>query len=114
MPIFEGFVARLGHQMFFMEPLAYHTALMFERHGCAYSLGRTKMEWIHREFAPGGVLYHRLDGSTPFRRPGGEYTIRGRSWAIHDGILGERFYNVQMYKRVGVNVSVCTFPGSTW
>jgi len=66
MPLFEIFVSRLGHQMFFMEPLAYHNALLFERYGCAYSQGRAKMEWINREFAPGGTLYHRLDGATPF------------------------------------------------
>jgi hypothetical protein len=114
MPLFETFVSRLGHQMFFMEPLAYHNALMFERYGCAYSQGRAKMEWINREFAPGGVLYHRLDGSTPFRSPGAERTIRGRSWAIHDGLLGEPFTDVHMYKRVGLNADVHTFPSAAW
>jgi len=113
-PLFETFVSRLGHQIFFMEPLAYHNALLFERYGCAYSQGRAKMEWINREFAPGGVLYHRLDGSTPFRRPGAERTIRGRSWAIHDGLLSEPFENIHMYKRVGRNASVCTFPNGIW
>ncbi len=29
-----------------------------------------------------------LDNSTPFRRPAFASSIRGRSWAIHDGILG--------------------------
>jgi hypothetical protein len=113
-PLFETFVARLGHQMFFMEPLAYHTALLFERYGCAYSQGRAKMEWINREFAPGGVLFRRLDNSTLFRQLGAERMIRGRSWAIHDGILGERFSDAHMYKRVGVHAGVCTFPDSTW
>lgn len=114
MPLFEVFVSRLGHQMFFLEPLAYHNALLFERYGCAYSQGRAKMEWINREFAPGGSLYHRLDGSTPFRRPGAERTIRGRSWAIHDGLLGEPFTGIHMYKRVGINAGVCTFLNSVW
>jgi len=113
-PLFEAFVSRLGHQMFFLEPLAYHNALLFERYGCAYSQGRAKMEWINREFAPGGVLYHRLDNSTPFRCPGAERTIRGRSWAIHDGLLGEPFSDVHMYKRVGINAGINTFPGATW
>ena len=113
-PSFEAFVSRLGHQIFFMEPLGYHTALLFERYGCAYAQGRAKMEWINREFRPGGTLYHRLDNSTPFRRPGAEATIRGRSWAIYDGILGERFANVQMYRRVGVSANICTFPNATW
>jgi len=114
MPLFETFVSRLGHQMFFMEPLAYHNALMFERYGCAYSQGRARMEWINREFAPGGALYHRLDGLTPFRCPGAERTIRGRSWAIHDGLLGEPFNEVHMYKRIGVNAEIHTFPDGMW
>jgi hypothetical protein len=97
-----------------MEPLGYHTALLFERYGCAYAQGRAKMEWINREFRPGGTLYHRLDNSTPFRRPGAESTIRGRSWAIHDGILGERFTGIQMYRRVGIGANVCTFPNAVW
>ncbi len=113
-PIFEVFVSRLGHQIFFMEPLAYHTALLFERYGFAYSQGRAKMEWINREFGPRGELTGRLDGSTPFRRPSAQFTIRGRSWAIHDGILGERFTGMHMYKRVGINASICTFQEATW
>jgi hypothetical protein len=113
-PSFEAFVSRLGHQIFFMEPLGYHTALLFERYGCAYSQGRARMEWINREFRPGGTLYHRLDNSTPFRHPGAESTIRGRSWAIYDGILGERFTGAQMYRRVGVSANICTFPNATW
>ena len=113
-PSFEVFVARLGHQIFFMEPLSYHAALMFERYGCAYTLGRTKMEWINREFRPGGALHRRLDGSTPFRQPGAEKTVRGRSWAIHDGILGERFTDVHMYRRVGAESKIRTFPDAQW
>jgi len=113
-PIFETFVSRLGHQIFFLEPLAYHTALLFERYGCAYSQGRAKMEWINREFTPGGLLHRRLDGSTPFRQPDAYRTIRGRSWAIQDGILGEPYTDIRMYKRVGVNGSVCTFPHAIW
>ncbi len=114
MPIFEAFVSRLGHQIFFMEPLAYHTAILFERYGCAYSQGRAKMEWINREFGPYGELTQRLDGSTPFRQPSAQFTIRGRSWAIHDGILGEHFTGMRMYKRVGINGGICTFPDGNW
>ncbi len=115
MPLLEAFVSRLGHQMFFMEPLAYHNAILFERHGCAYSQGRSKMEWINREFGLGGLLYNRMDGSTPFRQPGAQTTVRGRSWAIHDGVLGGPFaVDVQMYKRVGLNAGVATFPGGAW
>jgi hypothetical protein len=114
MPNFEAFVSRLGHQIFFMEPLAYHTAIQFEAYGCAYTLGRARMEWINREFGPCGELTRRLDGSTPFRQPSAPFTLRGRSWAIHDGILGERFSGIRMYKRIGVHANVCTFPDGVW
>ena len=113
-PIFETFVYRLRHKSFFMEPLAYHTAILFERYGCAYSQGRAKMEWINREFAREGLLYNRLDGSTPFRQLEAYRTIRGRSWAIQDGIMGEPFTDMRMYKRVSVHAGVSTFPNAIW
>lgn len=113
-PRFEEFVARLGHDRFHIQPLAYHNAVLFERCGFAYTIGQGKMEWIHQEFAPGGLLYQRLDGSTPFRQVGAEATVRGRSWAIHDGILGEPYTGVRMYKRVGIHAGVCTFPNAAW
>lgn len=113
-PRFEMFVARLGHDRFHVQPLAYHTAILFERCGFAYTVGQGRMEWIHQEFQPGGVLHRRLDGSTPFRQPGAESTVRGRSWAIHDGILGEPFTGVRMYKRVGIHAGICTFPNAAW
>lgn len=113
-PRFEEFVARLGHDRFQIQPLAYHNAVLFERCGFAYTIGQGKMEWIHQEFAPGGLLHGRLDGSTPFRQPGLEATVRGRSWAIHDGVLGEPYTGVRMYKRVGVHAGVCTFPNAVW
>jgi hypothetical protein len=114
LPKFEQFVARLGHEMYMMEPLAYHTALLFESFGCAYSLGRRRMEWIQQEFQPGGELQQRLDGSTPFRVPGMAQTVRGRSWAIHDGVLGEPFTDVHMYKSIGKPAGVNTFPDGKW
>jgi hypothetical protein len=115
LPDFEAFVAALGREMFLLEPLAYHTAILFERYGCNYSLGKKKMEMIQREFQPpNGELFKRLDGSTPFRMPGAEKTVRGRSWAIHDGILGEPFTDIHMYKRVGVNAGIETFPNAIW
>ncbi|HIQ01039.1 MAG TPA: hypothetical protein EYH30_02740 [Anaerolineales bacterium] len=113
-PRFETFVARLDHDRFHIQPLAYHNAILFERCGFAYTVGRGKMEWIHQEFAPGGLLFRRLDRSTPFREPGAERTVRGRSWAIHDGILGEPFSGVRMYKRVGIHAGICTFPEAVW
>jgi hypothetical protein len=114
MPILEDFVAILHHDSFFIQPLAYHNAILFERLGFAYAMGLGRMEWIHKEFAPGGLLFRRLDGSTPFRRPGAEHSVRGRSWAIHDGILGEPYTRVKMYKRVGIHAGVVTFPNAAW
>lgn len=113
-PIFEEFVSSLGHDLFFIEPLAYHNAIVFERYGFNYLRGRGEMEAIHREFQPGGALYNRLDGSSPFRMPEAAATVRGRSWAIHDGILGHSFTGFQMYKRIGHHAGVVTFPDARW
>ncbi len=114
-PLVESFISRLGHEYYFLEPLAYHTAILFESMGCMYSHGRMKMEWIQREFQPpDGELFKRLDGSTPFRMPGAEKTVRGRSWAIQDGILTEPFTDFHMYKHIGVNAGICTFPNYVW
>ena len=72
------------------------------------------MERIHREFQPGGLLYKKLDDSTPFRKKGMEKAVRGRSWAIHDGILVEAFdeewESPKMYKMLEKNFMVNTFP----
>ena len=84
----DDFCRLLGKELFLVEPLFYHSALLYERHGCDYLLGRDLMETIDGEFQPGGRLHRALDGSTAFRQPGFDRTIRGRSWAIHDGILG--------------------------
>ncbi len=113
-PVFEQFVANVGHDLFLIEPLAYHNAITFERYGFSYLSGRREMERIHREFLPGGELHRRLDNSTPFRHPDAWKTVRGRSWAIHDGILGYPFTGFQMYKRIGVHAGVCTFPDAQW
>jgi len=111
---FEEFVASLGHDHYFIEPLYYHNALIFERHGYAYQMGRRRMNEIQAGFEEGGVLRDRLDGSTPFRSPEAAHSIRLRSWAIHDGILGEPFTNVTMYKRVGVSANINSAPGCEW
>lgn len=110
-PRFEAFVASLGHELVVIQPLAYHNAIRFERMGFGYISGKAVMERINEGFQPGGELFARLNGSTPFRRPGAETTARGRSWAIHDGILGEPFQGVRMYKRVGHNAGISTFLG---
>ncbi len=113
-PSLEQFVAGLHHDAFYIQPLAYHNAILFERLGFAYTLGLGRMEWIHREFERGGLLFERLDGTTPFRQPGSERSVRGRSWAIHDGILSKPYGDVRMYKRVGIHAGVVTFPNAAW
>lgn len=111
LPLALSFVSAMGQDMLVAEPLAYHDAIIFEKYGFNYMRGRKKMEDIHQRFQPGGDLFARLDGSTPFRMPGMEKTVRGRSWAIHDGILGEPWKDVEMYRSVEQAAGVCTFPG---
>ena len=114
LPIFESFVTRLGHDYYLMEPLTYHTAILFEHLGCNYVQGLRKMQWINDAFQPGRLLHARLDGASPFRQPDASRTIRGRSWAIHDGILGEPWHGIKMYKRVGKHAGIDTFPGGEY
>lgn len=111
---FEEFITSLGHDMYFVEPLYYHNAVIFERYGFAYQVGRRRMEQIHARFRQGGDLCQLLDGSNPFRTPPAANRIRLRSWAIHDGILGEPFTDVTMYKRIGKAAEVSTTPGCEW
>lgn len=111
---FEGFATELGHDMYFVEPLYYHNAVIFERYGFAYQMGKRLMESINTGFQPGGDLHTQLNGSTEFRQPDAAMKIRKRSWAIHDGILGEPFTNVTMYKRVGKQAGISTTPDCEW
>lgn len=113
-PILERFVENLHHDAFYIQPLAYHNAILFERLGFSYAFGLGRMEWIHNEFMPGGLLRDRLDGSTLFRRRDAARTVRGRSWAIHDGVMGMPYGGVKMYKRVDVHAGVITFPSAVW
>jgi hypothetical protein len=111
---FEDFVISLGHDVYFADPLFYHNAIIFERYGFAYLRGQRSMADIHRGFSQEGVLRAKLDGSTVFRQPDAADSIRGRSWAIHDGILGSPFSDVTMYRRVGHDARITTFPGGVW
>lgn len=111
---FEEFITSLGHDMYFVEPLYYHNAVIFERYGFAYQMGKRKMETIHAGFLEGGELHQGLGDSNPFRPLGAANSIRRRSWAIHDGILGEPFTDVTMYKRVGKSADISTTPGAEW
>jgi hypothetical protein len=112
----EGFAAGLGNEKYLANPLGYHNAVFLECQGFGYIQGRRKMQWIHQEFQPGGELLQKLDGSTPFRRPQMANSVRGRSWAIHDGILGEPWpvLEVRMFKRVGFHAGICTFPDAVY
>ena len=109
-PIFERFVDALGIEMIVAEPLTYDNAIRYERYGFDYLSGRLLMQRINEGFKPGGVLYRRLDVSTPFRMPGMERTVHGRSWAIHDGVMDEPWDNVKIYKLIGESAGVNTFP----
>jgi hypothetical protein len=97
---FEEFVDSLGQDLYHVEPLYYHNAILFERYGFNYQQGRKRMEDIDQAFSPTGSVLSLLDNSTPFRRPAFAKSIRGRSWAIHDGILGQPHTQTTMYKLV--------------
>ena len=111
---FENFMTSLGHDTYFIEPLYYHNALIFERYGFSYQLGRRFMNEIQAGFGEGGELTKKLDDSNPFRSSKAGNSIRLRSWAIHDGLLGMPFTNVTMYKRVGISANINTAPGCDW
>jgi acetoin utilization protein AcuC len=110
----ERFASRLGASIISGEALFYHNAIQYERNGFGYLEGRKQMEEIDREFLVGGKLHERLDGSSPFRRRGMEKSVRGRSWAIQDGILGEPWVSPKIYKPVGKFVGVNTFHGQEY
>jgi len=114
MGTFEQFMTDLGHEMYYVEPLYYHNAVIFERYGFSYQMGRRLMNEIQTGFGEGGALRAKLDGSNPFRSSQATNGIRLRSWAIHDGILGEPFTNVTMYKRVGVSANLNSAPDCEW
>ncbi len=111
---FEMFVESLTHEVYFIEPLYYHNAVIFERYGFSYQKGMRRMQAYHQGFSPGGDLRSKLDGRSAFRQPWMADSIRGRSWALHDGIAGTPYSDVTMYKRIGVQASISTFPGGAW
>lgn len=110
----EIFMLALNQREFVARPLYYHTAILFERCGFDYLRGRTQMVAIARGFADDGELRRRLDGSTPFRRPELADTVRGRSWAIHDGVLARPWDRIQMIKRLGLHAGVDTSGAIPW
>jgi hypothetical protein len=113
----ETFLTMMAHHAFFLEPLSYVSAWIFEKRGFAYSKGHQLMNTIHNEFQPGGELNKALDGSTPFRQPKQWKTVRGRAWAIHDGILeaiDRKWDDLKMIKQVGRFAGVNTFPDAEY
>jgi hypothetical protein len=110
----ETLLSKLKIDMIHGDPYAYHNAIELERLGYFYTSGKETMLEIHHEFRPGGKLFRRLDGSTSFRQPGMEKTIRGRSWAIHDGILDQPWFCPSMVKLVGRKARDFTFPDAIY
>ena len=113
----EAFLSMLGHRAYFLEPLTYASAWVFERRGFAYVRGHKLMDDIHREFQPGGRLYQCLDSGSTFRKRDQAGTVRGRAWAIHDGILDAldvRWDNIRMVKQIGRHAGVETFPQAAY
>jgi hypothetical protein len=113
----ETFLTMMAHHALFLEPLTYVSAWIFEKRGFAYSKGHQLMDTIHRQFQPGGELHRALDGSTPFRQPNQWSTVRGRAWAIHDGILeaiDRKWDDLKMIKQVGRHAGADTFPDAEY
>jgi hypothetical protein len=114
----ERFMEPLGLKTITVNAFYYHNAIVWERYGFTYFKGGKMMEKIHKEFQHGGLLCERLDNSTPFRRKGMEGTVRGRSWAIYDGIyldaFDEEWESPMMYNILGRDFKVNTFPGQIY
>jgi len=100
--------------MYFAEPLYYHNAIIFERYGFKYQTGKKLMDRIQAEFTSESEISRKLDAESVFRNPDAKESIRLRSWAIHDGILGEHFGNVTMYKELGKPAKINTAVGCPW
>jgi len=113
----ETFLTMMAHHAVFLEPLTYVSAWIFEKRGFAYSKGHRLMDTIQKEFQPGGELHKALNGSTPFRQPEQWNTVRGRAWAIHDGILeviDRKWDDLKMIKQVGRHAGANTFPDAEY
>lgn len=120
--VLESFCRIFDIKSIRLEALFYHNAISFERYGFGYFTRYAQLKRIHELFQPGGALSKRLDNSTPFRKPEFAHTVRGRSWAIHDGILteidddlfDEGWVSPVMYRMVGKLRGMITFPDPTY
>jgi len=118
----EHFALILDIKTISLEALFYHNAIVYERCGFTYFEGFKRMQRIHQSFQPGGDLFQKLNGINPFRQHGFEKTVRGRSWAIHDGVtsesddevLEEGWFSPKMYLMVGRPRPVSTFPDAVF
>ncbi len=116
--VLEFFCQILDIKSIRLEALFYHNAITYERLGFSYFTWYRQMKRIHELFQPGGKLFDKLDESTPFYRPEFAHTVRGRSWAIHSGILSEidddlldeGWVSPVMYRMVGRPRGMVTFP----
>jgi len=116
--LLERFCSMFDIKSIRLEALFYHNAITHERHGFSYFSGYRQMKRIHELFQPGGLLFNKLDNSTPFRKPEFAHTVRGRSWAIHDGILeevdealfDEGWVSPVMYHMIENSRGMITFP----
>ncbi len=112
----DDFCRAVGLKSILLEALFYHTAIQFERHGYRYFRGIKMMRRINELFQPGRAFHQKLDGSD-FRKPEFANSIRGRSWAIHDGVIEEVDDHIAdmweppvMYRMVGERHEMNTFP----
>lgn len=110
----DQLMAALHHREYEVEPLYYHNAILFERAGFVYAQGRDRMKHLHEAFAAGGDLARRLDGSTPFRDPILAESVRGRSWALHDGLWEEPWDGIKLVKRIGAQARDLTAGDLLW
>jgi hypothetical protein len=111
---FEYFVSCMGQDLYFVEPLYYHVAMILERYKFHKQSGKKLLKKIQDGFTEGGDLLPLLNGSTPFREPKAAHRLRLRSWAIHDNILGEPFTNVTMFKYIDEKPDPCQEFSLPW
>lgn len=111
---FESFASCMGQELFFVEPLYYHVAIIFEKFNFHYQTGKRFMKRIDTGFSPDGDLLPLLEENGPFRSPEAVDKIRLRSWAIHDNILGEPFTGVTMYKYIDKEADPCQEERLSW
>jgi len=69
----------------------YHNAILWERHGFTYFKGGKMMEGSTENFNREDCFTKSSMIQLLFAKKGMEKTVRGRSWAIHDGVLVEAF-----------------------